>query len=325
VSCKPCVLHVVTENETREDDITDVMNGMNELSLFSSNTSMYNEVASRLSAELLAALARSASTPDQNDASPVTSNLKNVSSTPVPASASRKSWEQFLAEVVTNLTSIRRAKVTPTTPSERSTTRPDLVTNTTVPSTSAPAVQPSDVAHQQQQLRSYHHRHHQSHVGVGRHTRPGLPLNLKSPPGVLVKNLEHSTDTPPSVSWRATTRLPPLTTPPAYLHHVTPVAGYVHHQHHHHHHSDVRRQRIFKHPPAIGFPRRNSMTNNTQPLWSKPAGQISAASLFRVLGLLTGNDVNVTSSSVTVAEMMRYVLSQATHFYGAGKSSYIKS
>jgi len=293
---------------------------------------MYNEVASRLSAELLAALARSArtSTPDQNDPSPVSVTLKNVSST--PALPSPKSWELFLAEVVSNLTSIRRltprTKITPTTPTERSTNHLGLVTSTTVPTASAPSSS-KDVAKLQQQLRPYHHhRHQQSRVGVGRHTRPGLPLNLKSPPGVMIKNLQLSTDTPPSISWRATTRLPPLTTPPAYLHHVhppvTPAAGYIHHQqhhqhHHHHHHSH---QRIIKKPPAISFLHRNSTNNSTRTLWSKPASQISAASLFRTLGLLTGNDVNVTSSSVTVADMMRYVLSQATRFYGAGKSSY---
>jgi len=317
------------------------MTGVNELSMLSTNNSMYSEVASRLSAELLAALARSArtSTPDQNDASPASITHGNVSST--PALPSRKSWELFLAEVVNNLTSIRRTtprtKVTPTTLTEPSTNGLDLVTNATVPSASAPSVQPSssnDVSklqQLQQQLRSHHHhRHHQSHVGVGRHTRPGLPLNLKSPPGVVVKNLKLSTDTPPSISWRATTRLPPLTTPPAYLHHVNPPltssAEYIHHQQHHHHHqhhhSDVRRQRIINRPPAFSFLRRNSTANNTHTLWSKPASQISAASLFRVLGLLTGNDVNMTSSSVTVADMMRYVLSHATRSYGAGKSSY---
>ena len=54
-------------------------------------------------------------------------------------------------------------------------------------------------------------------------------------------------------------------------------------------------------------------------LWSQPANQMSAASLFRLLGLVAGSDVNVTSSSssVTVAEMMRYVLLQATRHYAA--------
>jgi len=298
---------------------------------------MYDAVASRLSEELLAALAWSARTPpptDKNDAQPVAITHKNLSSTPVSPSP-RKSWELFLAQVVTNLTSavkaVRQTTVRQTTPPTEhsppaSTNRPDEATETTVPVAPSGESSPNLVDTQQQQqqqllaLRSHHlhHRNRASRVGLGRHTRPGLPLNLKSPPAVMLNRLELSTVKPAAMSWRATTRLPPVTTPPAYLHRVHPpvtsVAEHIQHQQHHHHH----RQQVVRAPAAGSH---NPINNVSHAVWSKPANRISAASLFRTLGLMTGSDANMTSPSMTVADMMRYVLSQSTRYYGAGTST----
>jgi len=61
--------------------------------------------------------------------------------------------------------------------------------------------------------------------------------------------------------------------------------------------------------------------NVSASIWSSPANQLSVATLFRALGLSTGSDVNVTSSSpLTVADMMHYVLRQATQLFSAGSS-----
>lgn len=347
------------ENSTVEDSIGKLLMSVqsaavdNELNVLSDNTSIYDDVASTLSERLLAVLAHNARpstiNSDQNNVSPANTTQRNFISTLAPTS--RRSWEQFLAQIVSNLTSRAKA-VRPTTPAKftpttsttatqslRNRKSPVIDTTTSPPSVSTSSSSSADVARQQQQqqqqlsaVRSYKRfHHHVAQVGSRRHIRPGLsrsPLNLKSPPVARFNRLEESTNMP-SRSWKATTRLPPLTTPPAYPQHVMSLSDHIHrrqqlHHHQRHHQVDVRHQRVIKSSVAAAAAsslRHNSTHNNARTVWSTPASQLSAASLFRMLGLWrTGNDVNVTSSSVTVADMMRYVLAQATRVFRTGLS-----
>jgi len=319
------------ENTTRRDDTdNDVVYGEDDNH---ANTSVYDKVANTLSQQFLAALRRSSrtSTPDQK--SSMTAN-NNRASTP-----SRRSWERFLAEMVSNLSSAAkrgrritpRARFTPTTSTTVTQHSRSLATSKKAePSTSATSVKstPSSnveqVRRQRQQLsrlRPHRHGHlRESRSSSARHA-PRTPLNLKSPPAVRLHRLEVSTDKPVSRSGKTTARLPPLTTPPVYVRHrqvpVTPSVEHAHHQHQHHQHTDVRHQHVIK-TPSVGWTRHNSTPNVTGDMWSSPANQLSAASLFRTLGLWTGNDVNVTSSSTTVADMMQYVLEKVIRLFSAG-------
>ena len=309
---------------------------VDDVSQLTTNTSVYDKVASRLSQQLLAALAWTAqtSTPNADQNSVSRANMSSTSATP-----SRRAWELFLAQIVSNLSSkaVRGntppARMRPTTSTQDSSSRAHPVTNTILRPTPTALVRSTSNGsstqqqHQPSGLRSYrqHHHLHSSRLGTGGHARPGLPrtpLNLKSPPAARINRLEISTDKPASRSWKATTRLHPLTTPPSYLGRVhAPATSSVEHLHHHrYHYGDVHHQRVIKARPAAGYLRHNS--THIDPLWSKPANQMSAASLFRVLGLWTGNDVNAnaTSSSITVADMMRHVLAHSTRFYSAGTS-----
>ena len=296
---------------------------VNDVNKLSTNTLAYDKVASRLSDELLAALAWSAhtSTPSgQNNVATV-----NISST--SASPSHRSWELFLAQIVSNL-SLEAKAFRGTTPSVKiiPATLTQERSSHVIDKTSAPSVgsTSNDVDRQQQQQqqqlsasRTYHRHHHALHTGLGLHMRPGIPrtpLNLKSPPAARLNRLEVSTDEPGSRQWKTTTRLPLLTTPPAYVRHFE----HIHHRHHHH-------ERVIVTPASASSQRHNSTHNITDTLWSKPASQLSAVSLFRILGLWTGNDVNVTSSSVTIADMMRYVLRQATRSLSSGASGMMSS
>jgi len=281
---------------------------------------MYDKVASRLSEQLLAALAWSAQTRTPNTDN---NNAVNVTPSSTTASPSRRSWEIFLAQLVSNLSSEAKAmhltaRSTSTTSSQHST-----VTATSTPSV---ATVPGDVARQQQRqrqqlvARKQYHQHRYQHaprVSLARRTRPEslhTPLNLKSPPAVRLNRLQLSTDKPASRSLKATTRLPLPTTPPAYLRRAhPPVTSAVEHFHHHHHQQQHQQhhQRVINTAPTANL---NSTHNNT----NMPVNQHSAASLFRTLGLWSGNDVNVTSSSVNMADMMRYVIAQVTRHVSAG-------
>jgi len=313
------------ENATMtEDNADEVLTARSpaDISKSSANASVYDKVASRLSERLLAALSWSAqsSTPSSGQNGIVLVNITrtNRSFTPVPPP--RRSWEKFLAQLVSNLSSEAKSTRQTTPPANSVSTtssESDNSHNATLPTTSDPSV---DVARQQQlsAARSHHHHHFHHHqasrVGSGTHARselPRTPLNLKSPPAASLNRVELSTDKPTSRSWKATTRLLPLTTPPTYLRHVqAPVTSVYGHIHHRNQHSDIDHHHIVKTPAAV-----------SSLLWSKPANQLSAASLFHILGLWTGNNVNVTSSSMTVADMMRYVLARASHHFTAGHYS----
>jgi len=286
----------------------------------STNSSMFHKVASRLSEQLLAALAWSArtSTPKTDESSPPTVSDRS----PDKLRPSRRSWEQFLAQVVSNLSSAAKT-------AGRSTTPPVAFTPTTSttatqhPVRGTTASTPSSSGQQRQRLsalRSY--RRPQQLIPRGRHLSRSA-LNLKSPPAVRLRRLELSTNSPRSRSSKsATTRLPAPTTPPVYLRHIRPPVtspvDHAHHAHHHHHHSEVRHHRVISAPVHPGAASRPHNVSDSS-AWSMPAAHLSAASLFRMLGLWTGNDVNVTSSSsATVADMMRYVL--GTRFFTTGTS-----
>lgn len=98
------------ENATAgEDDVGETLSALSSthahtVSKSLTNTSMYDKVASRLSEELLAALAWSAHTP-MPDTHRDNAAAPNVSS----KATSRRSWEKFLAQLVANLSSQARA------------------------------------------------------------------------------------------------------------------------------------------------------------------------------------------------------------------------
>ena len=99
----------------RDDGVSEALSALsatddNAVNKLSTNASMYDKVASRLSEQLLAALAWSAQTRAPNivdsNAADVTTNISSTSVSP-----SRRSWETFLAQLVSNLSSEAHAAV----------------------------------------------------------------------------------------------------------------------------------------------------------------------------------------------------------------------
>jgi len=248
------------------------------------------------------------------------------------APSSRRSWELFLSHVVSNLSSASarkparqitaHANVTPITWTTATQKWSDpLAIRTTMPSANHVAKQ-----QKQQQLQNHERRH--QHTSEHR-TRPrsGISrsiLNLKSPPSFRIHSFEASTNEPVSKLLTATSRLPALTTPPAYLRHITSAAEDIRHYHHHHHHQQQQQHwRRIENDLTVAHNNASTTHNNRDYSASLKvlANQLSPHSLQRFLTLLTGNDANATSSSVTTADMMRYVLAQVTRFFRAGMSS----
>jgi len=288
-----------TENTTRRDDTDDDAELLYaEDDDYSYNTSVYDRAASRLSEQLLAALAWSSrtSTPygDQQRHGEAPVNMSR------PFTPARRSWERFLAEVVSNLSSVGRhaphANYTLTTVPPHS-SRP--LTDHSTSGEPVRPISPSNI----QRYHHYHHKHRQRQASLkSRNALP--PLNLKSPPAVRLHHLQLTTDKPVSRSGRITGRLAPVTTPPVYLRHrhlpVTSAVSHLQQQHLHH--------RRHSHEHVITTS--NSSHNVTDAAYA-------ITSLFRSLRLATGNDVNVTSSSLTVPDMMHYLLTQATRIFTA--------